>query len=83
MSAADSAHGWDITVPGDGSALAAEFHRHGIRPGQRVHVVVVTDDEDDQGTPEALPSFFGSFEGPADLAERSGEVLLAEFPNGQ
>jgi len=82
MSAADAAHGWDLTVPGDGSELEAEFRRHGVRPGQRVRVMVVTDD-DNQGTPEAFPSFFGSFTGPADLAERSGEILRADFPNGR
>lgn len=75
---------WDLTVPGDDAELSAEFRRHGVRPGQRVHVAIVADEgETDQGLDDALPSFFASFEGPSDLAERSGEILRAEFPDGQ
>ena len=83
MSTPDAAYEWDLTVPGDDAELAGEFRRHGIQPGQRVHVAVVTDGDNDQGTGEALPTFFGSFDGPADLAERSSEILRAEFPNGR
>jgi hypothetical protein len=71
-----------LTVPGDAAELVAEFRRHGVRPGQRVHVAIVHDEaEVDHGSNEAIPSFFASFEGPSDLAERSGEVLQAEFPD--
>jgi hypothetical protein len=84
MSTPDAAYEWDLTVPGDDAELVAEFRRHGIQPGQRVHVAVVTNgDNDGEGTTEVLPSFFGSFDGPADLAERSSEILRAEFPNGR
>ena len=80
MSSSDAASEWDLTVPGDDAELVAEFRRHGVRPGQRVHVAIVADEaEADQG--DALPSFFASFEGPSDLAERSGEILRAEFPD--
>jgi hypothetical protein len=84
MSTPDAAYEWDLTVPGDDAELVAEFRRHGIQPGQRVHVAVVTNGGNDveEGS-EALPSFFGSFDGPADLAERSSEILRAEFPNGR
>jgi hypothetical protein len=82
MSTSDAASEWDLTVPGDDTELSAEFRRHGIRPGQGVHVAIVTDEaESDQGSNEGLPSFFASFEGPSDLAERSGEILRAEFPD--
>jgi hypothetical protein len=82
MSTSDAAFEWDLTVPCDDAELSAEFRRHGIRPGQRVHVAIVTDEaEADQGSGTALPSFFASFEGPSDLAERSGEILRAEFPD--
>jgi hypothetical protein len=61
--------------------LACEFRRHGIQPGQRVHVAVVTNGDNDEGTGEALPrvlpAFFGIFDGPEDLAKRSGEILAA------
>jgi hypothetical protein len=81
MSTSDAAYEWDLTVPGDDAELAGEFRRHGIQPGQRVHVALVTNGDREPG--EALPAFFASFDGPADLAERSGEILRAEFPNGR
>lgn len=83
MSTSDAASEWDLTVPGDDAELGGEFRRHGVRPGQRVHVAVVTNGGNDEGKGEALPTFFGSFDGPADLAERSSEILRAEFPNGR
>lgn len=82
MSTPDAAYEWDLTVPGDATELAGEFRRHGIRPGQRVHVAVVARSSD-EGTTEALPAFFGSFDGPADLAERSSDILRAAFPNSR
>jgi len=70
--------------PGDDAELVAEFRRHGVRPGQRVMWRLSSDEvEAGQGSGESLPSFFGSFEGPSDLAERSGEILRAEFPDGR
>lgn len=84
MSTPDAAYEWDLTVPGDDAELVAEFRRHGVRPGQRVHVAVVTNGALGAGEPgDVLPSFFDSFDGPADLAERSSEILRAEFPNGR
>jgi hypothetical protein len=82
MSTSDAAYGWDLTVPGDAAELAREFRRHGIRPGQRVRIAVADDAIGDR-TDEALPTFFGSFDGPVDLAERSGEILKAAFPNAR
>lgn len=38
---------------------------------------------DDAEPDGALPAFFGSFDGPTNLAERSGQVLRAELPNGR
>jgi len=80
MSTPDAAYEWDLTVPGDEAELGGEFRRHGVRPGQRVHVAVVTNGAGEESG-DALPAFFGSFDGPADLAERSSEILRAEFPN--
>jgi hypothetical protein len=82
MSTPDTAYAWDLIVPGDDPELAGEFRPHGIQPGQRVHVAV-TKGNNDEGTDEALPSFFNSFDGPEDLAEQSSEILSAEFPNRQ
>lgn len=83
MTTSDAACEWDLTVPGDDAELAGEFRRHGIQPGQRVHVAVVTNGGNDHGAGEALPTFFGSVDGPADLAERSSEILRAELPSGR
>ena len=45
MSTSDAAYEWDLTIPGDDAELAGEFRRHGIQPGQRVRVAVVTNGE--------------------------------------
>jgi hypothetical protein len=82
MSTSGAAAEWDLTVPGEDAELVAEFRRHGVLPGQKVHVAVVAESAERETT-EALPSFFNSFDGPADLAERSGEILRAEFPNSR
>jgi len=37
------AHEWDLVVPDDGAELLAELRRHGIRPGQRLHLRAVPD----------------------------------------
>ena len=71
MSTSDAASEWDLTVPRDDAELVAEFRWHGVRPGQRVHAAIVTDEaeaEADQESGDALPSFFASFERPSDLA---------------
>ncbi len=78
MSAAD---GWDLTVPDDDAELMAELRRHGVRPGHRLHVALAAQELEDAGVAEP-PAFFGSFSGPADLAERADDILRAEFPHG-
>ncbi len=75
-----AANEWDLVVPGDDAELVAEFRRHGVKPGQRVHVAVVDRNGADSAGEQELPSFFASFDGAADLAERSGEILRSEFP---
>jgi len=79
MSTPDGAYEWELTVPGDDAELVAEFRRHGVQPGQRIHVAIVPDNGEPEPS-EAPPPFFDSFEGSPDLAERSGEILRAEFP---
>lgn len=69
---------WDITVPADDTELLAEFRRRGVRPGSRLHVIV---SDAPPNAEEQLPAYFGSFSGPTDLAERSGEIWRAEFPS--
>lgn len=66
-----------MIVSADHAELAAEFRKRGVRPGSRLHVTV-----SDPPEPSAAewPAYFGSFDGPDDLAEKSEEILRAEFP---
>ena len=61
-----------------------EFRRYDVRPGQTMQIAVVADAGDHDGT-DTVPSFFDSFDGPADLAERCGEILGVRptGPNGR
>jgi hypothetical protein len=83
VSRIDALDEWDLVVPGDDAELVAEFRRHGVKPGQRVHVEVMDRNGSATTAGEQLPAFFASFDGPTDLAERSGEILRSEFPGAQ
>jgi len=79
MSDACAAHEWDVIVPADGDQLMAELARHGVRPGQRLHLVAVAEEEPENT--ESLPDYIGSFaSGQPDLARRAKDILRAEFP---
>jgi hypothetical protein len=80
MSRSSEAHEWELIVPDDDAELVAAFRRRGVKPGQRVHVAVVERAEDPLQAATAR-AFFASFDGPSDLAERSSEILRAEFPD--
>lgn len=67
-----------MTVPADDAALLAEFRRRGVRPGSRLHVVVR---DEVTAAEEERPAYFGSFTGPADLGQRSEDILRTEFPS--
>ncbi|WNV75210.1 hypothetical protein [Geodermatophilus sp. DSM 44513] len=81
-----SADGWDLTVPEDAAELLAELRRHGVRPGQRLHVVQTGEaplerpsDGTDQPERRGL-DFIGSVHGgPADLSTRTEEYLQQGF----
>lgn len=79
MSTADE---WDFTVPDDDDELLAELRRHGVRPGRRLHLAL-SDQASSPKKKRTTPEFFGSFSGAPDLAERTDEILHAEFPNGR
>lgn len=81
MNTLGTAAEWDLIVPDNGAELMAEFRRHGVLPGQRVHVAVGAGGIGSEPS-ETLAPFFNSFDGPADLAERSSAILQAEFPSG-
>jgi hypothetical protein len=81
-----SADGWDLTVPDDAAELLAELRRHGVRPGQRLHVVRASDDQSQQssgpteGSSTRTPDFIGSAHGgPADLSTRTDDYLRRGF----
>ncbi len=79
MSEAGAEREWDLVVPADGEQLLAELRRHGVRPGQRLQMSVAPSDVEETD-PERLPDYIGSFQrGQPDLAERSAEILQAEF----
>jgi hypothetical protein len=66
-------------VPVDDAELADKFRSQGVRAGQRVHINVL-DSAASEAVGEQLPTFFASFDGPADLATRSSEILRSQFP---
>ena len=80
MSTAD---GWDLTVPDDANELLAELRRHGVMPGQRLHVVPGTEQKSevtDPATPPRRLSFTGMIQdGPTDLSTRTDEYLAESF----
>lgn len=78
MSTAD---GWDFTVPDDGAELLAELRRHGVRPGERLHVVPANrpDSSPDTNLPEPRRvrrlGFAGSIAAEPDLSESVDDHL--------
>jgi hypothetical protein len=81
-----SADGWDLTVPEDAAELLAELRRHGVQPGQRLHVVRASDDqskkpsEPSEGAGTRPLDFIGSVQGgPADLSTRTDDYLRRGF----
>jgi hypothetical protein len=81
-----SADGWDLTVPEDAAELLAELRRHGVRPGQRLHVARASDELSQQSSdPTERPvtrtlDFIGSVHGgPDDLSTRTDDYLRRGF----
>jgi hypothetical protein len=81
-----SADGWDLTVPEDAAELLAELRRHGVLPGQRLHVAQAAEEpfpptEASTERPARRKlDFIGSVHGgPADLSTRTDEYLQRGF----
>lgn len=78
-----TAEGWDLTVPATDDELLDELRRHGVRAGQRLHVVTAALDVD--AAPdrvEQVPRFrFAGIikDGPADVASTVNERLAEGF----
>jgi len=84
MSAAD---GWDLTVPEGAAELAEEFRRHGVRLGQRLHIVRAPDaPSPNRAVPAAKPGRLGFISsvqgGPADVSRRVDDYLQQGFGQG-
>lgn len=43
MSSFDAPDEWDLVVPENATELLAELRRHGVKPGQRLHLWAVPD----------------------------------------
>ncbi len=77
MSTAD---GWDLTVPEDVAELAAELRRHGVLPGQRLHIVQAPERAVEPAAKQRTLGFIGSVPGgPADVSERTDDYLQRGF----
>lgn len=80
-----SADGWDLTVPEDAAELLAELRRHGVLPGQRLHVAPAPGEPWQQSSDIERPvirtlDFIGSVHGgPDDLSTRTEDYLRRGF----
>jgi hypothetical protein len=74
-----SAQEWDTVVPEDGAVLLEELRRHGVRPGQRLHLRAVPDAPD-----SLLEDFIGSGgeSGDPDLSTNAKQILRDEMGRG-
>lgn len=73
-----SATEWDLVVPDDGAALLEELRRHGVRPGQRLHLRLVGDDEPIDHSWDALIGSGGD-SGDPDLSVKAKSIVRAEM----
>lgn len=73
---------WDLVVPDSDAELLAELRRHGVRPGQRLHLRAVPDAEpSDTGSDEYWDAFIGSTGPGADpeLSTKAKDILRSEM----
>jgi hypothetical protein len=79
-SAADE---WDLVVPSSGEELLAELDSHGVKPGHRLHLRVVSrsDEAADSRRDQLWDAFIGSGgnSGDPDLSVKAEDVLRAEM----
>lgn len=74
---------WDLVVPDDGAELLAELRRHGVRPGQRLHLRAVPDPADaitGTGQDDPWDALIGSRPGAdPELSAKVKDILRAEM----
>src|SRR5512146_294688 len=83
-SCVSTADGWGLTVPEDEVELLAELRRHGVRPGQRLHVLPAASQPEDAPKPQPPApgqirhlSFAGLIHAEADLSENTVSLGVA------
>ena len=70
-----------LGIPEDDAELLAELRRHGVRPGQRLHVVtmppepVIATKAPSEPRKNRRLSFAGSIQAEPDLSEKTDEYL--------
>lgn len=65
-----------MTVPEDAAELLAELRRHGVQPGQRLHIIQTPGVAASPAVQQRRLSFIGSVHGgPADVSERTEDYL--------
>lgn len=75
---------WDLIVPDSDAELLAELRRHGVHPGQRLHLRAVPD-ADAEPAEADRDEFWDAFIGSAgaggdpDLSAKAKEILRAEM----
>jgi hypothetical protein len=65
---------WDLTVPEDAAELLAELRRHGVQPGQRLHVARVREMRVARGKPVSRSAISGRY------SSRSAKDSVDEAP---
>jgi hypothetical protein len=75
---------WDLVVPDDAAELLAELRRHGVKPGQLLHLRAVPDPAEastSAGQDDPWDAFIGSTGpgGDPDLSANAKDILRAEM----
>lgn len=73
---------WDLVVPDNGTELLAELRRHGVRPGQRLHLRAVPDEDEVPETRDDLWDAFlgsGGDSGDPDLSVKAKDIVRTEM----
>jgi len=72
---------WDLVVPDDGAELLAELRRHGVRPGQRLHLRAAPDAGAQDSGDALWDAFLGSAgdSGDPDLSAKAKDIVRNEM----
>jgi hypothetical protein len=88
MASPEPVDSWDLVVPAEGESLMAELRRHGVRPGQRVVLRLVRDEDDEAEAIRSAEEFdrnlagFLFHSGDPTLARRARQIARTEMGTG-